>query len=578
MRFLKKFMTAAVLPLLFISCGDDVTNNYYNGAEGAFEVTVSECDYMVITAHRSYFDPNYTSVSYDNDYTYGMKLTVKLSDPSKRGEVNRLVLASDIYGYDFNKQELEEAYVDSVGGYVFDFIMLDMLRNYSSMIFNVKFYDASNNSSNSYPLVAKFNILNQMSAVNDWSDMNELEISLSAYYSLPQPMAKAETHFLNSKYEEVGAYKSDVVNNKWKAAGIPDEAVYYYFVLTDKYSDVNRKYISARYTIKDRLPDNVEFVSEADNPVKIEYLKNLDKILALSATAKELILFNYDDNSVIWKKELNAVPSTFAYSAEKNTIYLAYINGIVDSVNPADGSGKQLFACSNSIINILPADNFLFLFAQSSYTYYTYDLKNKNLSVFSNSNFYNVYGSIYVPQTRRIYIREDNQVYLFNLGYDGALSQISYAYYNSNNSYEFFRTMWLNSASTLLYIGEGPVYDVPTTQNSSFSMTATIGPFSDMAIVSDSYFATVMPSYSNYNGVNYQSALSVYNSNSVLQGKLTGLAGTPKKVFCKDNALKVYSLQGSGRLIAQKFTVQEVISSASGRTARNKKVYIMKEL
>lgn len=578
MRFLRRIMTAAVLPLLFISCGDDVTNNYYNGAEGVFEVTVSECDYETISAHKSYFDPDYVSTGYyENDFSYGVKLVVKLNDPSKRGSVNRLVATAGDYGYDFSKQELEEAYVDSVGGYVFDFLT-NLASNTSSLVFNIKLYDASNNSSMAYPLIQRNSFLYYISSVNDWASKEDLEISLQVNYSLPGPGAKAETHFLNSKYEEVGVYKSDVVNNKWKIAGIPAEAVYYYFVLTDTYSDVNRRFISGKFTIKDRLPDNVEFISEGQNPVRIEYLNNIDKVLTLSSSPAELILLNYEDNSVVWKKTLTAAPATFAYSADRGAIYLGYTNGTVDSVNPADGSSKQLFTCSNGIRYIFAADKFLFVFSQSSYTYYRYNFTDKSINSFSNSNFYSIYDVAYAPQTRALYIREDEELYAYTLGSDGSLSQKAYSYYSSNISLEFMRTFELSYTSTRLYLGEGGVINVPTGQNNYFEQAGTISPFCDMTNVSGSYFATVTPSYSGYSGSSYPSAISVYNSSAVLQGKITQLVGTPKKIFSKDNTLKVYMTQGSERLIAQKFTVQEIINSASGKINRSIKIYTMKKL
>jgi hypothetical protein len=579
MHFIKKALIAAVLPLLFISCGDDVTNNYYGGAEGAFDVTVSECDYETICAHKSYFDPDYVSTGYyENDFTYGVKLVVKLNDPSKRGSVNRLVAVAGNYGYDFNKQELEEAYIDSVGGYVFDFLT-NIASNSSSYVFDIKLYDASNNSSMAYPLIQRNSFLYYISSVNDWTSKEDLEISLQANYSLPGPGAKAETHFLNSKYEEIGVYKSDVVNNKWKAAGVPAEAVYYYFVLTDKYSDVSRKFISGKFTIKDRLPDNVEFISEGQNPVRIEYLKDIDKVLTLSSSPAELILLNYEDNSVVWKKQLTTAPAAFAYSADRGAIYLGYSNGTVDSVNPADGSSKELFTCSNGIRSMFFADKFLFVFSQSSYTYYRYDFADKSLNSFSNYNFYYVYDVSYAPQTRKLYIREDYKLYAFTLGSDGSLSQGASAYYSPSSSFEFMRTFDLNSTSTRLYLGEGAIYNVPTGQNNYFEQAGTISPFCDMTNVSGSYFATVAPTYPSYSGSSYYpSSISVYNTSAVLQGKITKLAGTPMKVFSKDNTLKVYMTQGSGRLIAQKFTVEEVINSTSGKINTKKNIYIMRKL
>ncbi|HEX3075054.1 MAG TPA: hypothetical protein VHP30_15680 [Ignavibacteriales bacterium] len=465
MRFIKKALLAAVIPLLFISCNDEVVNNYYKGAEGTLDVAVKDCEYEIIAAHKSYFDPNYGTVGYDGDFSYGMKLTVKLADPSKRAGVNRLLIASNSYGYDFNKKELEEAYVDSVGGYVFDFITLDMIGSYSSLNFDVKLYDALNNSSNAYPFIARFNLLTRLGSDNAWSGKNELEIRITTYNTQPAARAKVETHYLDADFKEVGVYRSDIVGNKWTTADVPAEALYYYFIIADKYSDINRKYISARYAIKDRLPDNVEFINGAAYPSKIEYLKNLDKVLILSTGAKELTLLNYEDNSIVWKKELSAAPATFAYSAGRNAIYLAYTNGVVDSVNPADGGSKQLFTCSRSIMRLLPADNFLIVFTQNSYDYYRYDFRDKSLTSLYNSGLYNIYAALYVPKTRMIYVRDNNDVDAYTLGFDGDISLFAHLYLDANIYGESVWTMNLNADSTKLYLGEGYAFKVPNGQN-----------------------------------------------------------------------------------------------------------------
>ncbi|HEX3074252.1 MAG TPA: hypothetical protein VHP30_11625 [Ignavibacteriales bacterium] len=578
MRFIKNLFLAAVLPLLFVSCGDDVVNNYYGGGEASLDVTVSECDYETITAHKSYFDPDYVSTGYyDSDFIYGIKLVVKLNDPSKRGSVNRLVASSGNYGYDFNKQELEEAYVDSVGGYVFDFLT-NLGSNNSSLVLDIKLYDASNNSSKPYPLIQKYSYLYYLSAVNDWASKEDLEISLQTNYNLPAPGAKAEVHYLNSKYEEIGICKSDVVNNKWKAAGVPSEAVYFYFVLTDKYSDVSRKFISGKFTIKDRLPDNVEFISAVESPAKIEYLKNLNKVLTLSTSGNELALLNYEDNSLIWKKQLKAAPATFAYSAERNAIYLAYTSGAVDSINPADGTGKQLFTCSSSygISYILPTSNNIIVFTNSSSYYYRYNFATKQVSSSNNgSSLSSARSAVYVPRTKMAYVIDDNYFVAFYVGTDGTLTHCAGDYIS--NSSLAFRCLNLGPDSSRLYTGEGYVYNTPTYQNTFLTQTGSISRFTDMTVISSFSFATVSPELASGSSIT-PAAVSVYNSSAVLQGKLTGIAGTPKKVFYKDNALKIYSVQGSGRLIAQKYTVQEIINSASGKMNRNRKIYAMKKL
>ncbi|HEX2983993.1 MAG TPA: hypothetical protein VHO28_10670 [Ignavibacteriales bacterium] len=576
MRSLIKIFAAALFSAFFISCGEDAVNNYYSGGGGIFEANISESDYEVIIAHKSYYNPDYVPAGY-NDYSMGIKFTLKLKDPSVRESISRMVISYYGRGYDFNKQELQESYVDSIGGYVFTIIDFDMIDYPDSFLWSVKLYDAENNSSMNYPLMVNSARSVSFNVVNDWTSADGLQFTLTNY-TQQNSGAIVETHFLNSDYEEIDVYRSGLSNSAWTVTNTPSEAVLFYYVLSDKYGNTKRKFISAKIPIKNRFPDNVEFINDINNPDKIEYLKELDKILVLSSSENELILLNYDDNSIAWKKTLNSTPNTFVYSAERGAIYLGYKDGAVDSVNPADGSSKRLFNCFYPIGLLYPAENHLYIFRENSSSYFYYSFNDKSLSALTGFGFNYITDAKYVPETKTFYAREDHEIHACSLNTNGSLAEFSSAIIGADiSSAALISVMVFNYNNTQIYIGDGFISAAPTSQNPAyFSMTKSTAIFCSMVFLNQTDYAALTPAYYHSNSL-YSSSISIY-SGSVLKGKRIGMAGAPKMVFYKDDILKIYSVQGNGRLIAQKFTVQEIINSASGKINRNRKIYTMKKL
>ncbi|HEX3074253.1 MAG TPA: hypothetical protein VHP30_11630, partial [Ignavibacteriales bacterium] len=111
--------------------------------------------------------------------------------------------------------------------------------------------------------------------------------------------------------------------------------------------------------------------------------------------------------------------------------------------------------------------------------------------------------------------------------------------------------------------------------NNNFDTAGTINSFCDLTVISGSYFASVFPP--NISGA-YQSAVSIYSGSGALQGTKAIPAGFPMKVFSKGNYVKIYTVMEGGHLIAQKYTIDEIINSASGRIITNRKIYKMEKL
>lgn len=576
MHFLKHFLLLAVLSLAFISCEDEVSDI----VPGYIGVRINAIDYQIITAHKSFYEEDFQPANVVNDdYSYGAKVIINLDNPSRKEIINRLIVSSGIFGYNFTREELQEAWADSVNGYVLDLIIFCEGDNlYPINYLEIKIFDNDGNASNLYQFQVDLTLpIKPHVCSGDWGAPNSWEVALN---DIPSAINQiAETHFLNSNNLEILVDKSPVAINKWTVDEIPIEAVSFYYILTDTVSNIKRKFISAKYSITGRFPDNIDYIDNADFPSQLEYINTTDQMIALSVERKELILLNCSDYGIIWKRPLTHEPKSFSYYTGSNVIYLLYKNNVVDSINSANGNGAQLFKYNDDITEIIPLDNDILIYPSAYKMVNVYDMNTKKITPITYTepiptNYFR--DGIYNSKEKIVYV---NQGYFVDSYKFDASSKTLTDIGTGNIVYTispYMQGLVLNQDMSRLFAWQGDVYD------KNLSYKKRINPLIDLANLPGGYIATINPDYADYytdtwNVLYYPSSITIYDESLNLKGKKTHLTGTPMKIYSKDNDIKIFSIQKSGKLIVQKFTLDEILSM-SGKLNANFKIYKMDKL
>lgn len=254
MRILKYIPFFALLALSFSSCADEITNDYYIYPEGNFNVNILSDKCLCLTIHKRFFDSSYVSdTQYDSrNYTHGIELKFALDRPAERNKVKRLKMTTYKTGFEFNEEELRNAYIDSLNEYDLGILKLDYANIYSQ-IWNVELYNESNEASNVYPVVANYDFLEAVySSESIWLD------TLYIYFNSSSPEDKrclhagavAEVHLLNSEGKERGVYRAPLDFSEMyfipsiRIPNPPSDATKYYFKLKDEYNKGKRGFVS----------------------------------------------------------------------------------------------------------------------------------------------------------------------------------------------------------------------------------------------------------------------------------------------------------------------------------------------
>lgn len=275
MRILKHILLIAALSLALISCEDEVTNNYFTeaGPKG-IGVNVIGSEYYLKTVHRSYLDTSYVDYggsSYSWNYSMGLNIKFKLDDPSKRETVNRMTLRNTMLSYplsfDFKKDELNAAYVESLGGYMFDIDIFSLYfypdygnpqgdYDFYDFEWEIVLYDASNRPSETFRTVTKTgDYIGGVQLYNDW----EIPARLKIIYNKQEVSAfitptKGKISLYSLQKEKLSEYSFEnagASSDTLTIGNVSADASYYTAELEDTKGGIRRIFKSG-YIILDR--------------------------------------------------------------------------------------------------------------------------------------------------------------------------------------------------------------------------------------------------------------------------------------------------------------------------------------
>ncbi len=247
MSLLNRISLLVILSAAFVSCGEEVVNNYYENeiGTGKLGVNVVDADYEIVTTFWSRRDTISPGFSYYNE----AKLKLKLDYPENRNKINRLVMENNSIGYDFNIEELRAGYDSLSGSYNLTLFVGNERDFISSAVWEISLYDSSNNESNPYVLPAKLPWNYSDVCFAEWGGLDTLKFFIPNYVKPFGLNQTAEVLFLDSNYVELGNMFSPVTSSKWELTGTPETAIYYYIAFSDLFQDVKRKFVTRTFTI-----------------------------------------------------------------------------------------------------------------------------------------------------------------------------------------------------------------------------------------------------------------------------------------------------------------------------------------
>lgn len=575
MRFLKTLLFLAVIPLLFISCGDDddpvKPEMLPDSSQVSLNVNVASCKYRLKAVHKSYYDTAYTG----SVFMQGLELLIKIDKPAERSNIKRLIIKNKkkSVGYEFSAEELAEIYSDTLGGYRIDFLELssDVLSE-SNALWSINIFNAQSAAGKEYETAINYSeFITNVSISASWSGINQLQINLSRNLSSVDSQ-KIILHYLNSNKSIIGspaALSSASVNLN----DVPNDAFYFYIEITDKYLNEERDYISKVFPIPERIPSNTVFPSGISFPDQIEYLNKDGIILCLLKQDKKIIACNFEFTDKVWSKTFSYTPQKFVYSESNHTIYILLANGFIYAVNAANGSETFWRGSSLAMYKMLLIDHYVAIF-DSEYNYEMHDITK---DVTAGGKLENLYAEIilsmtYSPETKRLYCASDRFVYNFELDNMGFLSSYRSVFLDwvSDDTKMYMGPYNLAIyLSTGFYLNLSPDRDWDMFLSEGYKMDA----YQDLVMLESGVHYAVMRQQDPGSGALPHGSISLYhNTYDVEVAKEKNIAGKPLYIFNKGDVLKVFS-DLDGKFVYQDFSVQNILLSAKINAGPARKFY-----
>lgn len=560
MKILKRVLLILILSLAVIACEDEATNPEVKKPDEqridtviAIPVGIDTCEYALVTELVGSYRAN--EVVYLPVYSFSFQVTVKLDSSLHSENQNSLSISSGSRKFVFNKQDLDSAYSASINGYIFDLEYLAHDVTCDSVVtWNIELYDNVKDTVYSYNLTTDFSkSLVSYFPTATWNSHDELYMKFNLHDAAIDE--KIEVHYLNSAGGEISVSTYTYNVDGIKISNAPNEASKYYFIINDEFSGIKRKYTTGVELIPGRLPSNIDFIDNPVNPAQVEYIQNVGGALVLSKSQKSLTLINFSDNSIVWKQSYSSMPLMFAYSKEKNTVFLALENGDVYSINPADGAGSKLFSAQSGATHIIPTDKRCLIFYEnnimSAYNYESKTVSAKSISGLASKKFNILYNSY----NNRIYILVYDMgetLYSYNYNYESdslALCASANLVYYINHAVDVktFR-LGLSYDKTSLFLGGSASFEC-----------SSAGSAADLNVLSPHPRI-----FTDYDFISSDKAILVRNGNiSIMNGSLEqvynykNLTGYPQEVCHNNGIIKVFSSY-NGKLIIEKFNAADL--------------------
>lgn len=551
-----KIISAFIFILIFSSCSDTITNQYFQKEEGGNppDVNVIYSSYSLETVHSFHMD----SSAYP-EYNYCVDLKLKLDKPENRSQINKMIIVNeDGFGWEFLSSELESFYSDTLGGYDMENLVYNSSTgSYSSPYYRVKLFSASNKKAEDYELIIPPDFISSFYISHGWYTQDIYQLSLDYYRYLS---AKQGTViWLNQNKQNIGQTEinsaSFVDGYRLMINNVPADAYYFYVSLEGIRGDITVSLKSAPFPIEERYPSNIQILGEnIYNTDVFKYIPEIQKILILDWSNSYMHILDFA--SFVREKLITFSnrPYCAAYSSFDNKIYVGLENGRIYSLGLEDNSPVFVKSLGSNYIYTMIIVNKYLIASTGDYNIKILDLEDNSST--SQSSSYPFNYLTFNKSLNVVYGSGGYSVMLrFNFDPDsGTVSGFSTKYVSSSD----YGDMILSPDDSRLITSSGYIYSCSADEETDLTPSGVLGSTFTCGyyINSNNNIITLFRSnYSSPASVNIYSAADYQMQNSI-----EVFFGVPRYLIVDGDIIKIIETYNSSKLVAEVIDFSQLVS------------------
>ena len=575
-KFLTTLFFISLLTLFFISCGDEITNQYSPGDGNPPDVNVIYSSYTLKTVHSYHMD----TTAYP-DYNYCIDLFLQLDKPQNRSQINKMIIVNqDGIGWEFFKVELEDFYSNAMEGYQLTNLIYRSSSQYSTL-YTVKLFSSTNGTAEDYQFILLPNFIYASGINHNWYTQEIYQVDFG-YYFTPSATTEGEIYFLDQNKAVLSSESftaSDISDYRYLRFGnVPQEAYYFYFSYHQKIeSGILVSFLSEPFAIEARYPENIQILNEYlyDFDV-VEYIPEIQKILILDRSYYSLFIVDFNSFALDAKVSFNNSPYSVAYSAYDNKIYVGCSNGQLYSLTVSNPSPTFVKNLGTAYIYGMVVVNKFLIASTYNDTFRILNLEDNSVTVENTQYYYESTSLVYNSTYKVVYGLSyyGNELSRFNFDpATGTLSDYYYKYINSSNGHELL----LYPDDSRIITPSGYIYSC----SSNVLNDLTVYDNLEQDYISAAFSQDGNGIISFYGGYyTSYSSITVFEKNSLnVMGSVEDFFDYPEYLVSDGQTIKVLS-HYNNVIIAELFNYSDIISGNAGVQSKHfkEKFYLSKKL
>jgi len=320
-----RIRNVVVMLSLFLTNSCDVKETTSSNPSNNFDIIITNIDQTLETIHSSYYN------EVEDSYLHSLSLELYINSPERANEIKRVIIfdTENNLGWEIGYDILESSYDSDHGLFRVNHLAFTG-SFYGDHLLKVYMYDDQNRTQlNTYTCVLNAGFPPRVSSTNDWFDHDVLQITLDDQDNF---ISNGMIHWLNNDEITDSSIVLFEDNETAIVESIPVEANGYYLEFNYQNNGINRRVISPRELIKDRLPSDLFLFDSDFNIDQVVYINSIEKIVILDEeNAKASIIpigQTYIESTII----LPGSPSIMKKS-EVEEVYIGLENGNVYHLN-----------------------------------------------------------------------------------------------------------------------------------------------------------------------------------------------------------------------------------------------------
>lgn len=563
---MKKVLFVLITIMLFTSCNnDDETITESTIDKG---ISISNLEYVSETIHDSYFgevgDRYYNSVS----------LTIGLDDPSSYEQIERMIIYNNdvALGWEFSKDVLANAFVDTLGGFFLEHIVYIQRYydpyNYNpyypdDRIYSVTSYNEQNEIIDEYDFLLKGDFPSIVRLETDWYDKSSLLIKTNGLYRYPDLV---NVIYLNG-LEIIDIAQSQVNSSEFILDNVPDNCDSFFLEYVFYSGNQKQVSISEIEYLGDRIPSNAIVLPENISIDHSLYLPNTNMMVFMDYDNSKIYYWDVSIGSITNEIKLPSKPSSMAL--DQTSIYIGLENGALYEILE-NYELSFLYNFGARINTLTKAGDYIITNISYSYSEFWIYSINENVANQHGQDSYNIWThSIYNNSTNVIYFTNDagnDGIIRMNINPStGELSDYRNTYYYDIRAKGALK---LFPDKSKVISASGSIFSCESSYSNDLGFVSNVPvSFTDMVFSDDNKFIMIYSYTSNYyGGVDVPGSIMIVNSTTSEIEKSLSLYGTPLSInSLTDDYLVLSKVEISDRYFLQRINKIDFEASSLGK-------------